>query len=197
MNGVPAAATHPAGFWIRLVAFVIDLGVVLLAQFVLTLAAMLRWGGSADASGAAFFTVVFALAYPTVLHTITGQTLGKLVTRVRVVAVDGGLLPLGAALLRAVASWVALVATLGIGHIIGGLRKDKRALHDLVAGSRAERVPRTVSPRPAAAAAAPRPAPPAPAPAPVASAPSPVPPLVPQGPFHRPPSAESEPPSSG
>jgi len=43
-----------------------------------------------------------------------------------------------------------------VKQIIGGLRKDKRALHDLLAGSRAERLPgatlarRGVTPRPAA-----------------------------------------------
>src|SRR2546428_13788814 len=89
----------------------------------------------------AFFTFVFAVAYPTVLHTIAGQTLGKLATRVRVVALDGGALPLGAAFLRAVAFWGALFVTFGIGQIIGGVRQDKRALPGLLAGSRARRRP--------------------------------------------------------
>jgi uncharacterized RDD family membrane protein YckC len=141
MNGAPGDATHPAGFWIRLVAFAIDLAVIVLAQFVLQLVAVARFGPGGAPGPVAFFTFVFAVAYPTVLHALTGQTLGKLLTRVRVVALDGEALPLGAALLRAVAFWAALPLTLGIGHIVGGLRKDKRAFHDLLAGSRAERVP--------------------------------------------------------
>lgn len=142
MNAAPAAATPPAGFWIRLVAFAVDLVVIGVAQLVLALAAAARWGSATDTSGGVgFFTLVFAIAYPAVLHALVGQTLGKLVTGVRVVAVDGGLLPFGAALLRAFAAWLGLLVTLGVGHVIGGLRKDKRALHDLLAGSRVERVP--------------------------------------------------------
>jgi uncharacterized RDD family membrane protein YckC len=153
MNGATSAATHPAGFWIRLVAFAIDLGVIALAQFVLRVVAAVRFGS--DGAGAVgFFTFVFAVAYPTVLHAIAGQTLGKLAMGVRVVALDGEVLPLGAAFLRAVTFWTALPLTLGIGHIVGGLRKDKRAFHDLIAGSRAERVP-----RPARLRRVPRPAP--------------------------------------
>jgi len=158
MNGAIPAATHPAGFWIRLAGFLIDLVVIMVAQFLLQLIATARYGsrGEGTMPAVAFFTFVFAVAYPTVLHTIAGQTLGKLATRVRVVALDGGALPLGAAFLRAVAFWGALFVTFGIGQIIGGLRKDKRALHDLLAGSRAERLPgatlsrRGVTPRPAA-----------------------------------------------
>lgn len=192
MNGATAAAPAPAGFWIRLVAFVIDLLVIMVAQFVLGFAAALRWGAAVEAEdafqgGVVFFTCVFAVAYPTVLHAITGQTLGQLATRVRVVAVDGGLLPLGAAFLRAMAAWGLLFGTLGLGHVIGGLRKDKRALHDLLAGSRVERLPRATPRRRVTAPPRPAPSPPA--------APSPVPPLVPQSPFHRPP-GESEPPRS-
>ncbi|HEY3097694.1 MAG TPA: RDD family protein [Methylomirabilota bacterium] len=141
MNGAPGDATHPAGFWIRLVAFAIDLVVIILAQFVLQVVAAARFGRGGAPGAVGFFTFVFAVAYPTVLHALTGQTLGKLLTRVRVVALDGEALPLGAALLRAVAFWAALPLTLGIGHIVAGLRKDKRAFHDLIAGSRAERVP--------------------------------------------------------
>src|SRR5919201_1811393 len=141
MKDAPGDATHPAGFWIRLVAFLIDLIVIILAQLALKLVAVARFGPGGAPGAVGFFTFVFAVAYPTVLHALTGQTLGKLLTRVRVVALDGEALPLGAALLRAVAFWAALPLTLGIGHIVGGLRKDKRAFHDLLAGSRAERVP--------------------------------------------------------
>src|SRR5205814_8716131 len=119
--------------------------------------AVMRFGANSELSMSAvgFFTVVFAIAYPTVLHAIAGETVGKLVTRVHVVALDGGPLPLGAAFLRALAFWMTLFLMLGIGHLVGGLRKDKRAFHDLIAGSRTERLP-----RPARAPRVPRPAPP-------------------------------------
>jgi len=143
MNEAASGALPPAGFWVRLAAFAIDLVVIAVAQFLLQVIAVVRLGREGAPSAAGFFAVVFAVAYPTVLHAIAGQTLGKLAMRVRVVALDGGALPLGASFLRAVVFWAALPLTFGIGHIVGGLRKDKRAFHDLLAGSRTERLPPT------------------------------------------------------
>jgi uncharacterized RDD family membrane protein YckC len=143
MNEAAPGTLPPAGFWVRLVAFAIDLIVIAVAQFLLQVIAVARLGGERALGAVGFFTFVFAIAYPTVLHALAGQTVGKLATRVRVVALDGGALPLGASFLRAVVFWAALPLTFGIGHIVGGLRKDKRAFHDLLAGSRTERLPPT------------------------------------------------------
>jgi uncharacterized RDD family membrane protein YckC len=153
-------APRPGGFWIRVVGFGIDVVVIMLAQALLGVLAARRWGVDVERSSTlqgavVFFTLLFAVLYPAVLHTLTGQTVGKLLVGVRVVATDGGLLPPGAAFLRAVVGWLALPFLLGLGHVIAGLRKDKRALHDLLAGSRVDRVP---SPRRAAAPAGPPPA---------------------------------------
>jgi uncharacterized RDD family membrane protein YckC len=153
-------APRPGGFWIRVVAFAVDMVVIMLAQFLLGVLAGRRWGVDVERSSTlqgavVFFTLLFAVLYPTVLHTLTGQTVGKLLVGVRVVAIDGGLLPPGAAFLRAVAAWLALPFVLGLGHVMAGLRKDKRALHDLLAGSRVDRVPAS---RRAAAPAEPPPA---------------------------------------
>jgi uncharacterized RDD family membrane protein YckC len=143
MNDV---APRPAGFWIRFVAFAIDGLVIMLAQLLLAFIAARRWGVDVERAptlqgGVVFFTLVFAVLYPTVLHSVAGQTVGKLVMGARVVATDGGLLPPGAAFLRAIAHWLTLVFMLGVGHLLAGLRKDKRALHDLLAGSRVDRLP--------------------------------------------------------
>jgi uncharacterized RDD family membrane protein YckC len=155
-------APRPAGFWIRLVAFGIDLLVIMAAQFLLGFIAARRWGMDAERSitfqgAVVFFTFLFAVLYPTVLHTLAGQTVGKLVMGARVVATDGELLPPGAALLRVLVHWVSLTFMLGLGHVLAGLRKDKRALHDLLAGSRVDRLPRERRPasRPAPPPAAP------------------------------------------
>ena len=145
---LPVLAATPAGFWIRFVAFVIDMLVITLAQVLLRFMAARRWGADLDGTptlqgAVVFFSIVFAVLYPTVLHTLGGQTVGKLVVGVRVVATDGELLPLGAAFLRTVVHWLSFSLMLGVGHVIAGLRKDKRALHDLVAGSRVDRLPRS------------------------------------------------------
>ena len=139
-------APRPAGFWTRFVAFGIDALVIMAAQVLLRFMAARRWGADLEGTptlqgGVVFFTVVFAVLYPTVLHALAGQTVGKLIVGVRVVATDGELLPAGAALLRAIVHWLSLLFLLGLGHVVGGLRKDKRALHDLLAGSRVDRLP--------------------------------------------------------
>lgn len=138
---------RPAGFWIRVLAFGIDLLVIMAAQFLLGFMAARRWGVDVDRSptlqgAVVFFTLLFAVLYPTILHALTGQTIGKLVVGARVVATDGELLPFGAALLRAIVHWLSLTFMVGLGHVLAGLRKDKRALHDLLAGSRVDRLPR-------------------------------------------------------
>jgi uncharacterized RDD family membrane protein YckC len=137
----------PAGFWIRALAFVIDVMVLAIVQASYDLAASLVFGADPERSLAvagtvSLFTVVFAALYTTVLHATAGQTLGKLVTGVRVVALDGDPPPGGAAFLRWLAYFLSF-ATVGLGFLMAGLRADKRALHDLVAGTRVERVART------------------------------------------------------
>ncbi len=138
MNGA-----RPAGFWIRVGALVIDVALFGLVKASLKLVAMRVWGVDADDSSIfeltiVVFTVVFAGLYVTLLHATTGQTIGKLLVGARVVLDDGERAPIGAALLRFFASFVS-VATLGFGYLMAGLRRDKRALHDLIAGTRVER----------------------------------------------------------
>jgi uncharacterized RDD family membrane protein YckC len=96
---------------------------------------------------------VFAGAYTTVLHALGGQTIGKLIVGVRVVVGNGELPPLGTAFLRHLA-YFASAAIFALGFVMAALRADKRALHDLIAGTRVER-----QPKPAAAESAPPPRP--------------------------------------
>ena len=141
----------PAGFWIRAVALVIDFVLFSLVQTSLTGLARLVGGPDAEESLSVapvvgFFTLLFAALYTSALHTMCGQTIGKMLVRVRVVEVDGELPPFGAALLRFIAYFASL-APFTAGYLMAGLRRDKRALHDLIAGTRVERVER---PAPAA-----------------------------------------------
>ncbi len=139
-TGLDRASPSPAGFWIRVVAIVIDNVVFLVVEFVLGVAAGLVWGREiadlrlfkATVSG---FMLAFGVAYFAALHAIGGQTVGKMLVRVRVTALDGRTLTFGVALLRALA-WVLSVLPLGLGFVVAGLRRDKRAVHDLIAGTR-------------------------------------------------------------
>ena len=134
---------RPAGFWIRAVALVIDVLVLTLVEGSFRLTARRLWGATIEDSAVlhsmtSLFTLIFACVYVTVLHAGTGQTIGKLVVRAHVVLVDGGPVPVGVALLRFFAYFVSLI-TFGLGYVMAGLRSDKRALHDLIAGTRVER----------------------------------------------------------
>jgi len=139
-----ASPPRPAGFWIRAVALAIDLIVFWLVQLSFKAMATAMLGPDADGGGsqspAAFlFTLLFTAAYTSVLHAVTGQTIGKSLVGVRVLGTDGAPLTLGAAFLRYLAYFISLVP-LGFGYLVAALRRDKRALHDLIAGSRVERM---------------------------------------------------------
>ena len=62
-----------------------------------------------------------------------------MVFRVRVVTLAGGPLPFGISVLRHLGSWISAVI-LGVGYLVAAFRSDKRALHDLIAGTRVEHV---------------------------------------------------------
>jgi uncharacterized RDD family membrane protein YckC len=137
-------AARPAGFWRRALALAVDVVIFELVQFSFGVVAGRIWGAGVDDVpefhvAVVAFTLLFTAVYTTVLHAWGGQTVGKALVGVRVVAADGGFLPLRAALLRHLA-YVASIATLGFGYVMAGLRADRRALHDLLAGSRVERV---------------------------------------------------------
>lgn len=137
-SGAPAA-----GFWIRVAAALVDLVLLGVVQFSLGLVGGRVWGRDVDALPVfqtliGLFTLLFSCLYATVLHSTGGQTIGKLLVGVRVLGVEGEPLPPGAALLRWF-GYFASFATLGAGFAMAGLRRDKRALHDLIAGSRVER----------------------------------------------------------
>ena len=140
---VAAAPRHaPAGFWIRFIAIAID-GIILLTMQVIF--AFLLWfvlrpkSPRFMAAAVSAFRLVVDSAYFVVLYWLWGQTIGKMVMQIRVVTVSGEPVTFGQSALR----WLGYLvssATLGIGYLIAGLRSDKRALHDLIAGTRVERV---------------------------------------------------------
>ena len=135
--------TRPAGFWIRAAALLIDGLVLTLVEGSFRFAARRLGGVSADDAAilhgmTSLFTLVFAALYVTLLHAGTGQTIGKLAVRAHVVLVDGGPVPVGVSLLRFFGYFVSCL-TFGLGYLMAGLRHDKRALHDLIAGTRVER----------------------------------------------------------
>ena len=148
--------TRPAGFWIRTVAALLDFALFGFVKLSLGVLAARVWRTELDAPGGVqglitVCTMLFAAFYTIVLHAFEGQTVGKLLVGARVVGLDGEPPPLGASILRYFAYAVSLLP-FGVGFIMAGLRSDRRALHDLLAGTRVERHARSVPPPPSAAA---------------------------------------------
>jgi uncharacterized RDD family membrane protein YckC len=74
-----------------------------------------------------------------VAFTVGGQTLGKMIAGIRVVAADAHTpLNVGSALLRT-AMWLALAAPAGLGFLTALFSEDRRGLHDRFAGTRVVR----------------------------------------------------------
>jgi uncharacterized RDD family membrane protein YckC len=137
---------RPAGFWIRALALGIDFALLFLVEISFSVIARLVGGSEVEGSAGVvpvlwLFTLIFAGLYTSALHSMCGQTLGKMLARVRVVGLDGSLPGFGTALLRYFA-YFASAGTFTLGYLMAGLRRDKRALHDLIAGTRVERLAR-------------------------------------------------------
>lgn len=136
-------STRPAGFWIRAVAALLDFALFGLVKLSLGVLAARVWRSEIDGPVGvqgviSACTMLFAVLYTIVLHALDGQTIGKLLVGVRVVGLDGERPPLGASVLRFFAYAVSLLP-FGLGFVMAGLRADRRALHDLLAGTRVVR----------------------------------------------------------
>ena len=139
--------TRAAGFWLRALAAALDFGIFALVQASYGALSHLVWSTQVEDAWTLApmlwtFTLVFAAVYGTVLHALFGQTVGKAIVGIRVVVGEDGAPPsFGVSLLRYVSYFVSC-ATLGFGYVMAALRHDKRALHDLIAGTRVERLRR-------------------------------------------------------
>ena len=140
-----AQANRLAGFWIRYATMQsIDSAVLFLAHGSLVGVGWLVSGRSTVAAVAVqaailLGTFVVSAAYFIFFHWVWGQTLGKMAVQIKVVSIDGGPLSFGQAVGRYLAMFLSAII-LGIGFIMAGIRTDKRALHDLLAGTRVIRL---------------------------------------------------------
>jgi len=137
-----------AGFWLRSVAFAIDLSVLSMFFLLLLLVSFLVSAlgvevSSLDVAAADSFSLaslckltgfIAAAAYFTILHGETGQTIGKSLVGLRVCTLDGEPLSYGHALVRFLAYGFSFFF-FGIGFLWVGLNPGKRGWHDLLAGT--------------------------------------------------------------
>ena len=151
---LPAFALgRPGGFWIRLLAYVID-SILLAIVFLIALplisgeSIVAYWvpPEAANADPVSFeiwmdsrlppFTTLFRLVLDALYFTgaiaIWATTAGKKSLGLSVVRSDGSKIGFGRALARFFAYYVSLFLTLGFGFIMIAFRSDKRGLHDLI-----------------------------------------------------------------
>ena len=136
--------TRPAGFWIRFVAVLIDSFVLIVVQGLLFGAGWILVGGGTGSGtpirGAVhLFGSLIDVCYRVVFHWMWGQTLGKMALQIRVVSMGGGPLSFGQSVGRYFAAILSALLLM-IGFIMAGARSDKRALHDLLAGTPVEHI---------------------------------------------------------
>lgn len=117
-----------AGFWRRLAALLID-GLVLGVLSSLFGSVLGSEGGLSALLG-----FLVSTAYQVYFFTRTGQTLGARVMAIKVVDLDGHLLSVDLAAIRAVGAYVS-GALLGLGYLLMLLDARKQTLHDKMAGS--------------------------------------------------------------
>ncbi|MCC7441329.1 MAG: RDD family protein [Bdellovibrionales bacterium] len=148
----------PAGFWIRALAALLDgilLTAVAYAAEFAVLGAMYLFrvwvlGGTAELPLSESFSAVFvqvvnaiiyallALVYYTYGHLRWGTTLAKRPLGIKVVNEKGGPITLKQSLLRNL-GYVLSYLPFGAGFLMAALNAEKRALHELVSGTRSVR----------------------------------------------------------
>jgi uncharacterized RDD family membrane protein YckC len=139
---VPGAASAPIGR--RAVAGMVDLammaGLDLLVVALTLRLTGLEWShvGELPLLPLAGFFAILNGGYLVGFTTAAGQTLGKMLTGVRIVGEATQRVPLGAAVVRA-AAFVLSVLPAGLGLLPVLLSADGRALHDRLAGTRVTR----------------------------------------------------------
>ncbi len=84
------------------------------------------------------FLALLAFGYVAAFTVAGGQTIGKMLLKLRVIGDDGRAVDAAGGVLRA-AGWMLVPITLGLSYLPALLTSDHRALHDRLAGTRVVR----------------------------------------------------------
>lgn len=131
---------QPAPFSLRCGAALIDY--ILLVGIVAFSTIIARWyGGGARTAGNSAETIgviisfIVALLNFALLAGLTGRTVGKWATGLRIEQQDGDVPGIGVALFRHFVGYPVSFLTLGLGFLMAIFSTRGRALHDLIAGT--------------------------------------------------------------
>jgi uncharacterized RDD family membrane protein YckC len=143
-----------AGFWRRLVAYMIDGAILWIIFFILMIVVGMAFftgvmTGNADqwfysigepgrigamSFGIWIFSFLMHMAYFTFFHGATGRTPGKMLLGLQVVSAEGHPISFGIAFLRSV-GYIISGAVFCLGYIWIGFDKRKQGWHDKIAGT--------------------------------------------------------------
>ena len=150
-EGVQLAGTAQfAGFWVRVLASIIDGVIIGLFNGFLQIGVSGMTSSVADDPDAAMLvmatsvgltlvSITIAALYEIILTVKYGATVGKMALKLRVVTADGQGLRYGRSTGRHFAKWVSQMIAF-IGYIMVGFDKEKRGLHDMMCNTRVIRI---------------------------------------------------------
>lgn len=129
-----------APFALRCGALLIDYILLALVLVFSIMIARLMGGGARMAGGTAekvglVITLIVAVLDLVVMAGLTGRTVGKWTTGLRIERKDGRLPGIGRALLRHLVGYPLSLLPFGLGFLIVAVSPTGRALHDLIAGT--------------------------------------------------------------
>ncbi len=140
-----ADALPKAGFWIRVVASLVDCVILIILQVILSVLlgvvttgvslGMNEQGLTALSLVYSLFGTVLSMAYYVFFTGYSGQTPGKMAVRVKVIRTDGQHISYGRAFFREILGKFVSGIILGIGYLMVAFDPQKQGLHDKIANT--------------------------------------------------------------
>ncbi|MGB7069144.1 MAG: RDD family protein [Pyrinomonadaceae bacterium] len=128
-----------APFIHRCIALLIDYIILAAVPVVGLFLGKVLWasGGGSTSFGSTGWLVTTLLAITNFLifPMINGQTIGKMLTGLRIVSSDGRAASMRSLALRHLVGYTATILTAGLGFLVSAIRRDGRSLADLIAGT--------------------------------------------------------------
>jgi predicted Zn finger-like uncharacterized protein len=143
VSELPPGQQLKAGFWIRVVAYIIDFLLLWTVQYLLSLligVTLNMIGLSAEGDPSLdiviwLFGAALSISYAVFFIGYCGQTPGKMVLHIKVICTDGSPVSYGRAALREVLGKFISGILLGIGYLMVAFDSQKQGLHDKIANT--------------------------------------------------------------
>lgn len=127
-----------APFFLRVAALCVDYMLMMAVPTLWLLLGKILGDSSATISIGSMIWAVAVIVFVVdflLLPLITGKSVGKMVTGLTVVKMDGTEVDLSHLVLRSTIGYLASILTLGLGFLLAAVNPSGRALHDLIGGT--------------------------------------------------------------